>query len=377
MSDLSGKPDYRGPAVLAFDTPAAEFEVQIDLRGHSQPIDGIFRWYGRVRPHEELREFMDAAGSSRKGRLSTDSGEAAVLVSDVDFWGRYRLQGTGMPPYPVEPETDRDSDVGAIDAGAPSPESRALQRALALIEPAELRGTADTTDGYVELLGGTPAPSPTAASRAMNNPVVASIYEKLWRPAGVAMMGVGGISMSAERAKAAADLRLSGDMRVLDVASGPGNFTKYLSNHLSGEGVAVGFDISEQMIRRAVRDNRGPHAAYVRGDARTLPFADNTFDAVCCFAALYLIPQPLDVVEELVRVLRPGGRIAIMTSYGRSAAPVKSVLGAVSGRLGVRMFEKDQFTSIFSAGGMTEIEQEVRGLAQFVSATNARASERI
>lgn len=166
-------------------------------------------------------------------------------------------------------------------------------------------------------------------------------------------------------------------MRVLDVASGPGNFTRYLSNHLSGEGVAVGFDISEQMIRRAVRDNRGPHAAYVRGDARTLPFADNTFDAVCCFAALYLIPQPLDVVEELVRVLRPGGRIAIMTSYGRSAAPVKSVLGAVSGRLGVRMFDKDQFTSIFSAGGMTEIEQEVRGLAQFVSATNARASERI
>ncbi|OZF35767.1 hypothetical protein CH294_14530 [Rhodococcus sp. 14-2483-1-1] len=373
MSDLSGKPDYRGPAMLTFDNPAAEFDVQIDLRGHSQPIDGVFRWYGRVRPHEALQGFMEAAGSSRKGRLSTDSGDVPVLVSDVDPWGRYRLQGTGMPPYPLEPDVDPDS--GADGVVAPKLESRALERAAALLEP-EFRAGAVTTDGYVELLGGTPAPSPTAASRAMNNPLVASIYEKLWRPAGVAMMGVGGLSMSAERAKAVADLRLSGAMSVLDVASGPGNFTRYLSDHLSGDGIAIGFDISEQMIRRAVRDNRGPHAAYMRGDAQSLPLADNTFDAVCCYAALYLMPNPLTVVDELIRVLRPGGRIAIMTSYGRSAAPVKSILGAVSGHIGIRMFDKDQFTSIFETHGMTEIEQEVRGLAQFVSATNSATNAR-
>ncbi len=372
MSDLSGKPDYRGPATLAFEAPPAEFDVEIDLRGHSQPIDGIFRWYGRVRPHEELQEFMEAAGSSRKGRLSTDSGTASVTVGDVDFWGRYRLQGKGNPPYPLEPDDDPDDTPTAITPTAitPSAEDRALGRAAALLEP-EFRASADTTEGYVELLGGTPAPSPTTASKAMNNRLVASIYEKLWRPAGIAMMGVGGLSMSAERAKAASDLRLTGDMKVLDVASGPGNFTRNLSEHLSGDGIAIGFDISEQMIRRAVRDNRGPHAAYMRGDAQSLPFADNTFDAVCCFAALYLIPNPLTVVDELVRVLRPGGRIAIMTSYGRETAPVRSVVGAASGRIGVRMFEKEQFTSIFEACGMTEIEQEVRGLAQFVSATNA------
>ncbi|OZC47220.1 hypothetical protein CH286_13645 [Rhodococcus sp. WWJCD1] len=374
MSDLSGKPDYRGPAMLTFDNPAAEFDVQIDLRGHSQPIDGVFRWYGRVRPHEALQGFMEAAGSSRKGRLSTDSGDVPVLVSDVDPWGRYRLQGNGMPPYPLEPE-EEDPDSGADGVVAPKLESRALERAAALLEP-EFRAGAVTTDGYVELLGGTPAPSPTAASRAMNNPLVASIYEKLWRPAGVAMMGVGGLSMSAERAKAVADLRLSGAMSVLDVASGPGNFTRYLSDHLSGDGIAIGFDISEQMIRRAVRDNRGPHAAYMRGDAQSLPFADNTFDAVCCYAALYLMPNPLTVVDELIRVLRPGGRIAIMTSYGRSAAPVKSILGAVSGHIGIRMFDKNQFTSIFETHGMTEIEQEVRGLAQFVSATNSATNAR-
>ncbi|WP_156520589.1 DUF4873 domain-containing protein, partial [Rhodococcus sp. EPR-157] len=47
MSDLAGKPDFHGAATLAFDEPV-EFDVRVDLRGHSQPIDGRYRWYGRV-----------------------------------------------------------------------------------------------------------------------------------------------------------------------------------------------------------------------------------------------------------------------------------------------------------------------------------------
>ncbi len=365
MSDLSGKPDFRGDARLTFATPPARFDVEVDLRGHSQPIDGRYRWYGRIRPHNELDAFMaECGGRNRSGTLRTESGEGAVTVSEVDFWGRYRLQGAGMPPYPV------DGDSGETDAGtAPvSDAADALDRAVALMEP-DARASVELSRGYAELLGGTPAPSPTAASRAMNNRVVASIYEKLWRPAGVAMMGLGGLSMTAERDKAVADLRLSGDTTVLDVASGPGNFTKHLSTHLSGDGVALGFDISEPMILRAVRDNRGPHAAYARGDARALPFADGTFDAVCCYAALYLVPEPFAVTQELLRVLRPGGRIAIMTSYGRETAPVRRLLRAGSRRIGVAMFDRDTFPSIFASAGMAEIEQEIRGLAQFVSAT--------
>ncbi|MGA9871981.1 MAG: DUF4873 domain-containing protein [Rhodococcus sp. (in: high G+C Gram-positive bacteria)] len=372
MSDLSGKPDFRGAATLTFDKPVAAFSVDIDLRGHSQPIDGRYRWYGRVRPHEALREFMESTGGrNTSGTLRTEAGEAAVVVGDVDFWGRYRLQGTGMPPYPVEPEDEPGSlELSASGDPTMSADDDALQRAVALLTP-HARATVDTSAGYAELLGGTPAPSSTAASRAMNNRVVASIYEKLWRPAGIMMMGFGGLSMSSERSKAVADLRLTGNMTVLDAASGPGNFTRHLSESLSGDGVAVGFDISEQMIARAVRDNRGAHAAYMRGDAQALPFADDTFDAVCCYAALYLIPEPLAVVDELVRVLRPGGRIAIMTSYNRSAGPVKTLLSAGAGRAGVRMFDKDTFTSIFERSDMTDIEQDIRGLAQFVSATKA------
>lgn len=245
----------------------------------------------------------------------------------------------------------------------------ALHRALEMIEPSMLRELARTDAGYVELLPNVPAPNPSPASIAMNNRVVAAIYEKLWRPFGVSMMGIAAMSMSDERAKAVADLRLHGSQQLLDVACGPGNFTKFLSERLTGDGLAVGFDISEAMITRAVRDNRGPRAAYVRGDAARLPYADGAFDAVCCYAALYLVPKPMTVLDEMIRVLRPGGRIAIMTSCEPRPAPLGSVVGFGTGLAGVRMFPKKLFVDVFDASGLIEIEQDVRGLAQFVSAT--------
>ena len=64
----------------------------------------------------------------------------------------------------------------------------------------------------------------------------------------------------------------------------------------------------------------------VRGDATALPFRDASFDAVCCFAALHLFADPFAALDEMRRVLRPGGRIALMTSVRRqlTAAPAEA-----------------------------------------------------
>ncbi len=251
---------------------------------------------------------------------------------------------------------------------APSDTSRAIERARALIRTTELRVNSSADDGFIDLIGREDAPQPTAAQRAMNSRIVAAIYERLWRPAGAAALGYG-MTMKDERAKAITDLRLGGAQRVLDVACGPGNFTKFLGDKLSGDGIAIGFDISRPMLLQAARDNLSGHASYIRGDARTLPFDDNTFGAVCCYAALYLVPEPLVVVDELIRVLAPGGRIAIMTSYARDPAPLRKALTLIAGSSGVRMFAKDTFTTIFSDAGLTEVTQEIHGVAQFVAAT--------
>jgi SAM-dependent methyltransferase len=222
--------------------------------------------------------------------------------------------------------------------------------------------------GFLDVLGEAMAVAvPTLAQRAMNSAWVAGVYEALWRP--VAFYVASGVTTGAEQRRAADALGLSGAHRLLDVACGPGNFTGQLAKRLPDGGLAVGLDISEPMLTRAVRDNSGPHTCYVRGDAGTLPFGDETFDAVCCFGALYLVPEPFQVAREMLRVLTPGGRVAILTSYiGQAAAFREKLMTRGAGLIGLRMFDQHAFVDLFTAAGLVDIEQQSQRALQFVTA---------
>lgn len=121
------------------------------------------------------------------------------------------------------------------------------------------------------------------------------------------------------------------------------------------------------MLAVAVRDNPMGNAAYVRGDARELPFRDGSFDAVCCFAALYLIEEPMRALDEIVRVLAPGGKLALMSSCNRGPVPTPAANAVVRGLSGVRIFDRDELSGALEAKGVIEVERRVIGLAQFVS----------
>ena len=80
---------YDGPARLG-DT-----DVQVHLRGHFQPIDGRFHWWGRI----DTAAGLDAHTSGSTVVLATPHGSAEARLSDVDPWGRFRVTGTGRPPF--------------------------------------------------------------------------------------------------------------------------------------------------------------------------------------------------------------------------------------------------------------------------------------
>ena len=104
---------------------------------------------------------------------------------------------------------------------------------------------------------------------------------------------------------------------VLDVACGPGNTTRTLVGQVGPDGLASGRQRGDD-ARAGGRDT--PDASpvgYVRGDAVDLPFRDATFDAVSCYGALYLMDDPTGALGEMIRVLRPGGRIAVLTTCAR------------------------------------------------------------
>jgi SAM-dependent methyltransferase len=94
---------------------------------------------------------------------------------------------------------------------------------------------------------------------------------------------------------------------LLDVGCGTGRwFPLYVSKGYR----IVGIDISSGMLRVARGKFRGQFGL-VRGNAVRLPFRDGTFDLVCAVATLHLVPDPSDVLGEMYRCLKPGGRLVV------------------------------------------------------------------
>ena len=136
----------------------------------------------------------------------------------------------------------------------------------------------------------------------------------------------------------------------------------------AGKGLVVGLDASKTMLAVAAGKAELANLAYVRGDAQSLPFRDGSFDAICCFAALYLIEKPMRALDEIIRVLAPGGRVALLSSCNRGPAPASVTNPVVRTLTGVRIFAREELTRALRDRGLTSIEQQVVGLAQFVSA---------
>jgi ubiquinone/menaquinone biosynthesis C-methylase UbiE len=103
---------------------------------------------------------------------------------------------------------------------------------------------------------------------------------------------------------------LTGCASVLDVGCGGGASTAALAEH--GIAEVWGIDPSPYLLRCAAA--RVPGARFVQGIAEQTGFADERFDAVaCCFVFHELPPRAADdALAELARILRPGGRLAIV-----------------------------------------------------------------
>src|SRR4051812_22348259 len=189
------------------------------------------------------------------------------------------------------------------------------------------------------------------------------IYERWWRPAlGRVAKGAFGPGMNEEKRIARLLLALAPGDGVLDVGCGTGNFTRDFAHSVGPDGLVVGLDVSETMLARAVRDTRAAgheQVAYVRGDAQDVPFVDQSFDAVCCFAALNLFAHPYAALDSFTRVLTPGGRLAIFTSVRGRSLPLRGVEAVVQARSGMNMFERDELVDALRERGFEDVGQRL------------------
>jgi ubiquinone/menaquinone biosynthesis C-methylase UbiE len=101
---------------------------------------------------------------------------------------------------------------------------------------------------------------------------------------------------------------------VLDLACGTGIATLDAARAVGSTGTVVGTDLSGQMVevaqQRAAAQQLS-NVTFARMDAETLDLPDATFDIVLCSLGLMYLPDPQRAVSEWLRVLKPGGRVAI------------------------------------------------------------------
>ena len=166
---------------------------------------------------------------------------------------------------------------------------------------------------------------------------------------------------------------------VLDVACGTGDLS--LALHQAGHSKVIGIDFCRPMlaIAKSKVDARNVEISLIEGDALSLPFSDSSFAIVTIAFGLRNLSSVEDGVKELLRVLKPGGRLAVL-EFSKPAIPVLSSIfrlyfsrvlpflgGLISGSRSayeylpdsVRRFpEQKQLAALMSDAGFTEVSFE-------------------
>lgn len=120
--------------------------------------------------------------------------------------------------------------------------------------------------------------------------------------------------------------------RVLDVACGTGIVARLASQQVGASGHVTGVDLNADMLIEARTQSAklGATVDWVEGDVSGLPFGEATFDVVLCQQSLQFFSDQVRAVQEMKRVLTPGGRFALNVSR---ALPYNPYIGSLADAL--------------------------------------------
>jgi ubiquinone/menaquinone biosynthesis C-methylase UbiE len=148
--------------------------------------------------------------------------------------------------------------------------------------------------------------------------------------------------------------QLNTETRVLDLGCGRGGVMERLS---SRAGLVVGLDPDW----RSLVEHRSGAVALSHGVAETIPYADDSFDLVCCSWVLEHLPAPERAFDEVARVLKVGGRLVFLTpNVHHPLLMLNRALSWTRGRLVDRFYDRgepDIFPARYRANSATEIRQ--------------------
>lgn len=235
-----------------------------------------------------------------------------VAATVERYGGRYAVLGGKVDPVegdwqPVFPVIVEFASLEQAHRWYDSPEYRPL-RALRL---AATRSHAVFIEGH-------------ASAGEGNHPATrspADVYDELFVPALFAQWGP----------RIAQAARIAPNHHVLDVACGTGVLACAAAEIVGPQGIVVGLDASEEML--AVARRKGARVEWRHGRAEALPFPDASFDACASQFGLMFFEDRAAALREMMRVLRPGGRLAVAVCDSLDHSPGYAALADLLQRL--------------------------------------------
>ena len=141
---------------------------------------------------------------------------------------------------------------------------------------------------------------------------------------------------------------------VLDVACGPGILSAAIAKSARD---VVAFDLTPQMLKKAAQrcaEAGLDNVTFREGNAAELPFADAAFDAAVTRLSVHHFDRPSRVIEEIFRVLRPGGSFVmadVISSEVPAEAELQNAIEILRDPSHVRMLPGSELTSLVNGAG--------------------------
>lgn len=226
-------------------------------------------------------------------------------------------------------------------------------------------------ESYVDFAGGS-IPSPSGfGPRLMHSKTLARVYERVWRPMFVSVLGAGPANIAREFDDVRHALRSARGEWVADLSCGPGVLGRRIAQCGDFAGV-VGLDLSHPMLRQAALYAKRESTAnfvLIRADVAQQPFSTGRLGGAHAGAALHLWPDVPAALREIARTLRPGAPFVATTFFTARTSMISLGQRLVGKSIATRFFDEQWLRRELRLAGFTDISVKRRAAYGFLRAT--------
>lgn len=226
---------------------------------------------------------------------------------------------------------------------------------------------------YLDFAGNTEQSPSGVGPRLMHSKTLARVYERVWRPMFVSVLGAGPANIEREFTNVRRALSTARGDWVVDLSCGPGVLGRRMARCGDFKGV-VGLDLSHPMLKQAAHytmREATPDFVLIRADVVNQPFPTGGLGGAHAGAALHLWPDVRGALREIARTLRPGAPFVATTFFTARSRMISLGQRMVGNSITTRFFEEEWLRHELHLAGFRDVSVKRRAAYGFLQAFRA------